>query len=238
VTAGNCRFVQNGREYLVEPGMLFLQHKGATVSYSVGPAGFLHKRWVGIQGDTADALLDKCGLLEKDVCALPDARSFTAIMKQAHRMLRSRDPAYYQELSFLAYRVLLTVSKGIVGPNYPAPVQSALSYMQQHLFEQISVAKLATICGLSEPHFYRLFQKHMDDTPLHYFNALKLKHAAHLLVNTHKPIKEIVDLLGYQEPAYFSGQFKKAFGISPREHRKSFGEKSGYKIFDRDRTGM
>jgi len=221
VTSGNCRFVQNGREYLVEPGMLFIQHKGATLSYAVGPAGFLHKRWVSIQGDMADAVLEKCGLMAHDACTLADARPFIRLMKQAHRMLRSLDMRYYDDLAVFAYRAALIVGKEMIGPRYPAPVQSALQFMHQHLLSRLSIEEVASAVGLSEPHFYRLFRKHMQDTPLHYFSALKLKHAAHLLANTHKPIKEIVDMLGYQEPAYFSGQFKKSFGVSPREYRNS-----------------
>ena len=221
VTAGNCRFVQNGREYLVEPGMMSVQHRGASTTYTVGPAGFVHKRWVGIRGDSAEPLFDKYGLTDKDVFTLRHPLRFVALMKQAHRLLRSPDPRFHTELSVLAYRILVTVGGDITGPRYPAPVDAAIRFMHLNILRPLSVHEISAAAGLSASRFYSLFRTHVGDTPSHYFTTLRLGQAQHLLAHTRKSVKEILDFLGYKEPSYFSGQFRKVYGVSPREYRKS-----------------
>ena len=64
------------------------------------------------------------------------------------------------------------------------------------------------------------FQHHLADSPLTYFNAMKIKRAAELLRHTLIPAKEIAFSLGFEEPAYFTNQFRKTMGMSPREYRK------------------
>jgi YesN/AraC family two-component response regulator len=49
---------------------------------------------------------------------------------------------------------------------------------------------------------------------------MKIKRAGELLRHTLIPVKEIAFSLGYEEPAYFTNQFRKILGISPREYRK------------------
>jgi YesN/AraC family two-component response regulator len=50
-------------------------------------------------------------------------------------------------------------------------------------------------------------------------SALRMKEAKRLLIETNKPIKEISNLIGYQNSNYFSRMFKELIGASPREFR-------------------
>jgi AraC-like DNA-binding protein len=84
----------------------------------------------------------------------------------------------------------------------------------------MTIAELSREAGISMTQYFRLFKKHIHESPLIYFNAMKIRRAAELLRHTLMPIKEIAFNLGYDEPAYFTNQFRKQMGVSPRDYRK------------------
>jgi transcriptional regulator GlxA family with amidase domain len=88
------------------------------------------------------------------------------------------------------------------------------------LNRKIAVSELSRSVGVSDTQLFRLFRTHLKDSPLTYFNTMKIKRAGELLRHTLIPVKEIAFSLGYEEPAYFTNQFRKILGISPREYRK------------------
>ena len=74
---------------------------------------------------------------------------------------------------------------------------------------------------MSKYHFLRVFKGITGASPLEYRNSIRLAHAKVKLQDTNDPISEIAESLGYGSATYFSIAFKKSFGISPIEFRKS-----------------
>lgn len=56
--------------------------------------------------------------------------------------------------------------------------------------------------------------------PKDYFTRLKMHKASQLLNNPNLSIKEVADLVGYEDPLYFSRVFKQINAVSPTEYRK------------------
>lgn len=60
-----------------------------------------------------------------------------------------------------------------------------------------------------------------------YIASVKIEHAKEL-IDTHKYLMyEISDLLGFENPYYFSKVFKKVTGIAPREYENRSGYRTG-----------
>ena len=55
---------------------------------------------------------------------------------------------------------------------------------------------------------------------MQYILSKRLYNAKILLQNTDYNVTEIAEIIGYDNPLYFSRIFKKAKGISPSEYRK------------------
>ena len=65
-------------------------------------------------------------------------------------------------------------------------MEAALRYVEEHYreplhAEQLRVGDLAAVCGLSETHFRRLFQKNMQLTPMEYVNKVRIREACRLM---------------------------------------------------------
>ena len=56
---------------------------------------------------------------------------------------------------------------------------------------------------------------------MQYIISKRLYEAEILLQNTDYNVTEIAEIIGYDNPLYFSRIFKKAKGISPSEYRKN-----------------
>ena len=67
--------------------------------------------------------------------------------------------------------------------------------------------------------FAKIFKKHTGMLPKEYIEALKLRHAAGVLLSSPASIKDVAAQFGYRDPFHFSRRFKLKFGVSPERYR-------------------
>lgn len=101
-------------------------------------------------------------------------------------------------------------------------IQNAAAYLKERYAEKITVRELAKQAKTSESNFYASFKKHFACAPMEYLNGYRLSIAAALLSETDRRINEICYSVGIGDPLYFSRLFKKNYGVSPREYRRTF----------------
>lgn len=92
--------------------------------------------------------------------------------------------------------------------------------LQSRLYENLPFTEYAKESGLSYAQFFRRFKAYTGLTPSEYVNALRMKKAKKLLIESSLQIKEISDILGFENEYYFSNFFKKHLKVSPSAYRK------------------
>ena len=100
-----------------------------------------------------------------------------------------------------------------------APLWKALQYMEDHLSEPQTLEEIAGAAAYSPGYFSPLFRKEFGLPPIQYLLKRRLEQAQFLLASGNLPIGEISRKVGFTDPLYFSRQFKKMTGMSPREYR-------------------
>lgn len=95
----------------------------------------------------------------------------------------------------------------------------ALSFLQLHYTEEVSIQMLADICFLSKRHFSRVFVQVLGKTPARYLQDLRLEHAKGMLRQGDCSIAQAAFSSGFSDSNYFSRVFKKETGFSPKEWR-------------------
>lgn len=111
--------------------------------------------------------------------------------------------------------------KNIYDKDSAIYIAKPIAYIEEHFKEQISLKELANMVNISSRHFTRLFSETYRMTPLKYINSLRLNFALRLLKNTSLNISEISYSSGFSDSNYFSRAFRKKFGKTPLEYRKS-----------------
>lgn len=99
-------------------------------------------------------------------------------------------------------------------------ISHAIQFMEQNLDKKISLDEIAEEAGYSPSYLTTLFRKKTGYSPSSYFSHLKITKACEYLDFSKVKIKEISFLMGYSDPYYFSKDFQKKMGISPRNYRK------------------
>lgn len=92
-------------------------------------------------------------------------------------------------------------------------------HIRTHYSERLTVNAAARRVGMSVPQFMRLFKQVSGMTLVAYLNHVRLSNAARLLKETQRSIAEISAEVGFSDQSYFDKRFKRAFGVSPKEHR-------------------
>ena len=65
------------------------------------------------------------------------------------------------------------------------------------------------------------FKQYMGISPAQYILSLRIMNAQNLLERGVYNIREVAEVVGYENPLYFSRVFKKEVGMSPTEYRKN-----------------
>ena len=83
-----------------------------------------------------------------------------------------------------------------------------------------TIDELTSHFHLSAATLHRLFRRTLGVSPIHYQLNRKMEAARRLLLATEEPVKEIAFRLGYSNALYFSAEFRRFTGESPRNFRR------------------
>lgn len=101
-------------------------------------------------------------------------------------------------------------------------VDQAITYMIEHYNLPITIAEIAEELECDRRRFAYLFDKQIGMSPIQFLTEIRLKKSRELLRTTSIPIKEIAELIGYQDAFYFCRVFKKQYHMTPTNFRKQY----------------
>ena len=99
-------------------------------------------------------------------------------------------------------------------------LQEAVSYIETHYAEDMTLEKMASQIHLSRGQFCRQFQTWTGMTPFCYLNRCRVLNSSQLLAHSSKKISEIASLCGFNSISYFNRTFLKMIGMTPSAYRK------------------
>ena len=99
-------------------------------------------------------------------------------------------------------------------------IERAAAYFNENYNTKISIDDYAESLHISTNWFIHNFKQYAGMSPAQYILSLRMVNAQSLLERTTYNIKEISEIVGYENPLYFSRVFKKEIGKSPAQYRK------------------
>lgn len=110
-----------------------------------------------------------------------------------------------------------------VDPMIPS-LRSAISLIEHHLSDPLSVPELADSLGVSQRQLERQFRHRLGCTVVQFSLLLRLQHSRVLLIATDLSIREIATASGFNTLSHFSYSFGECFGRRPSEYRQGWPE--------------
>lgn len=145
------------------------------------------------------------------------------IFETADKYWTAKSDGYMFKCKSLLYELLYSLRADIKSEYTPsvreAMIRPAVAYIHEHYNEEmISIEKLAGICHISSAYFRKIFKNVHGTSPVEYVNGLKLRRACELLSSGMYSVSSVAELSGYTDPAHFSREFKKRFGVPPSQY--------------------
>lgn len=100
-------------------------------------------------------------------------------------------------------------------------IEKVLTYIDDHIEEELSLDTIAAVFNYSKFYMARIFAKRTGYTIYKYIQGRRLTQAAQKLVETNKPIVEIAYEAQYSSQQAFTQAFSRVYQCSPQVYRKN-----------------
>ncbi|WP_276391668.1 AraC family transcriptional regulator [Eudoraea chungangensis] len=100
-------------------------------------------------------------------------------------------------------------------------INIVFNYVRNQFKDDISLADIASIAGMTVPSFCRYFKKITNKTFIQFVNEYRLVHASKLLAEKPMSITDICFESGFNNFSHFNKSFKSFTGQNPSEYRNS-----------------
>jgi len=130
------------------------------------------------------------------------------------------DISVLNDILVMSVQNIIKKRNSVYNSNISKHVQSVLDFINDNYTSVITLEDIAVHTHLSIEHICRLFKKEIDKNIIDYMNEFRIKKAKEFLDMDKYKIYEISEMVGIQNPHYFSTLFKKYTGISPTEYIK------------------
>lgn len=226
VANGKTHFWFDGKEEIVSAGHMVLYKPEEIQKYVYYLEDNPEVFWIHFTGSDVKNILAYHGIsLDEHVfyCGvLPD---YKALFRKIIQELQLCRYGYEDYIASLFNDILLLVDrqqheqKKATG-DIQEQIERAAAYFNENYNTKISIDDYAESLHISTNWFIHNFKQYAGMSPAQYILSLRMVNAQSLLERTTYNIKEISEIVGYENPLYFSRVFKKEIGKSPAQYRK------------------
>ena len=227
VASGRAYFYFNGVEQIVNAGNMVLYRPQEEQRYYYYGVDHTEVFWVHFTGSDVKNILRTYGIAD-DVhvihtgTSLEYKRIFQQIIKELKLCRENYEELlvnYLRQLLIMVHRVINAKPRG-KNPLLMEEIDRAVRYFHENYHKPICIEDYAATHHMSVSWFIRSFKEYTTVTPTQYILSLRISNARTLLESTDYNITEIAQIVGYDNPLYFSRLFKKQSGVSPSEFRR------------------
>lgn len=221
IYSGSCRFeLGDGRAYDGVAGDVLILRGGTEWRYLRQGGDSMTMMSVNFKGALTDEMLVTYGLSNgvhaKNTHFQPLVSDFETVCA---RPGISKDELGDELIVFL-FRAFRHIANAIAPPTGVA--DEIRQYIQSEIFRQkLSLSALSKAFGMRTTDLQRLFKEHYGMTVHRYQIELRMQEVRRLLADTDRTVLDICNAVGYSDHCYLDRLFRKMYGMSPLEYRRS-----------------
>lgn len=214
LVSGTMTVRYEGKEYPVPEGSLILLDLRKPHYYRADSK--IRMQWYLMNGVSLPAYYEYLTRAHSPVFSMD--RKLIFLMNSLKKEMMEQEPNDHV-VSMLITEILCSLSINS-GSEQSEPISRALTYMDAHYSEPVSLDEIAAHASLSKYYFSRQFQNEVGLTPWEYLTRARMRHAMQMLSDGGQSIESIAYACGYAGSSHFCRAFKKETGFSPAFFRK------------------
>jgi AraC-like DNA-binding protein len=143
---------------------------------------------------------------------------FNTISSESLRKL----PGYQLVMNNNLINAIILILRQHSQPNImsDSSISAVISYMAAHFNKPLNIGQLTKVANLSRSVLFRKFQREFGISPVRWLNNYRIDRAKEYLLRSDMTIAEVAAATGFADPLYFSRQFTREAGVSPRKYRQ------------------
>ncbi len=227
--SGQGTYTKDTKAYELRPGdLVFVDsmepHMHRTSKQSDGTWELI---WVQFNGITARGYYSQYKTKDIPVLNVSENPKIQLLMEK----LLSTNKSKSIGAEFLSSRILvdllteiLFTAEAVVSPklNMPQFIKTALTDIDAHFPENLSLEYFSDKLRLSKYHFAKEFKKYTGYSPVEYIINTRINHAKEYLQYSDLTITDISDVVGFNNTCHFINMFKQKVGLTPLKFRKQY----------------
>ena len=219
-------FFKEGEDTLVTAGTMVLYRPKEMQRYVYYGEDKTEVFWVHFTGSRVKLILRSFHFPEKEhLIRTGVSKEYKEIYRKMIRELQMCRPHYEEYLTYLLTELFILVERHPtesvkISSFQEDEAEAAISYFTRNYNKNINIAEYAASRSMSTSWFIRIFKLYSNMTPMQYVLSVRISNAQYLLESTSYTVSEIANIVGYEDPLYFSRLFKKQVGIPPSEYRR------------------
>lgn len=228
IASGKAHFHFDGKEQIITAGHMVLYRPKEPQKYEYYGEDQTEVYWVHFTGGNVTNILRSYGLTDdKRVFYCGSGLDYQNLFRSMINELQMCKENYAEMLEMYLRQIFIMLqryfSNAMKTDNIHVieEIDKATLYFNEHYSEEISIEEYAQNNHVSVSWFIRSFKHCTGSTPMQYILSKRIYNAEILLHDSSYNITEIAQIVGYDNPLYFSRIFKKVKGLSPSEYRKN-----------------
>ncbi|MBP5181438.1 MAG: helix-turn-helix transcriptional regulator [Lentisphaeria bacterium] len=182
----------------------------------------VQKQLMLVSSPIVEWMCGKGGVQPWKVCRGMDAEKLEEIYDEIFRLASGKKENPRTEISILSYALLCEIDKAEEGSKRLDKFEQILFAIRQAPQFYRTVEVLAREFAISKRTLFYLFKTRMNISPVKYIIAERLEKSRWYLLNRSYTVTAAAELCGYNSAAYFSREFRRAYGFSPQEYRQNY----------------
>ena len=228
IASGKAHFHFDSKEEIVTAGHMVLYRPKEPQKYEYYGEDQTEVYWVHFTGGDVTNILRSYGLSnDKKVFFCGSGLEYSSIFRNMINELQMCNEHYPEMLEMYLRQLFIILQRSFLSSlktentRVVEEIDKATIYFSEHYNENISIDEYAESNHVSVSWFIRNFKHYTGFTPMQYILSKRIYNAEILLQDPSHNVTEIANMIGYDNPLYFSRIFKKVKGISPSEYRKN-----------------
>lgn len=118
---------------------------------------------------------------------------------------------------------MIQLDKSILENDSETLALQIKEFLDKNYLNHLTLKDVANEFHMNPYYISHVFSDRYNDSPINYMIYRRMGEAKRLLINTEMKVREIAQLVGYENPNYFTRTFTKTMGESPLQYKRSEG---------------
>ena len=221
---GKGYFELDGVRYKLSKDTIFYIPNGVSAKYYPDPNDPWIYEWIGFNGTFVNKLFESINLSSKNPIISGNSCDFRKYFNSIYLRYAEKGRLDLKCLGMM-YELLSEFMDELGNEKENASTKKVLVLLAQEFINnnyqfQIKITDVAKNVNVSPNYLSNAFKDILNISTKGYLTKVRMEKASVLLQSSNYNVQQVGLLVGYKNQLHFSGEFKKYYGVSPKEYMK------------------